>query len=113
MQDPVGGAGVDRQKWTPAQLVQLTVKRFAERVRNESHCTSGFLSDGSALHEWVFAKLRLVTGSYPTSASGLTLRDRASDTVLVEEVLDSIGLLMKQHTKAEYNAFLSSPSSSQ
>lgn len=49
--------------WTPAQLIGLTVARYADRRVAEHRDT--FVSDGSVLHEFTYGALRLRDGSYP------------------------------------------------
>lgn len=49
--------------WTPADLIGLTVARYADRRVAEHR--DAFVSDGSVLHEFVYGALRLRDGSYP------------------------------------------------
>jgi nicotinamide riboside kinase len=46
------------------ELLQLGLRRFEERVRNESGRAS-FISDGSVIHEWVYGEARMRVGINP------------------------------------------------
>ncbi|MHC8950239.1 ATP/GTP-binding protein [Sphingobacterium hungaricum] len=48
-----------------AQLLCLGMKRFEERIRSESQFSSGFISDGCTLQEWLYGSTRIYTGVYP------------------------------------------------
>ncbi|GAA1908967.1 ATP-binding protein [Streptomyces sodiiphilus] len=109
MREPVGGEGRSVHNWTPGQLLQLTVNRYTERVLDESRHADGFISDGSVVHEWAYAKVRLVTGSYPGTDVPLADRHRSTETAVLEEVADELGLLMKHHAGRTYDAFLHIP----
>ena len=37
---------------SPSEIYQLVLTRFADRKAKEEQCRGGFVSDGSALHEW-------------------------------------------------------------
>ncbi|GAA3031894.1 AAA family ATPase [Actinokineospora globicatena] len=58
--------GEQVHEWSPTQLIGLTVARYADRRVAENRET--FVSDGSVLHEFVYAALRLRDGSYPGTA---------------------------------------------
>ncbi|WP_170837496.1 AAA family ATPase [Actinopolyspora xinjiangensis] len=109
MREPIGGEGRSVHEWTPGQLVQLTVNRYTERVMSESGMTGGFISDGSVLHEWAYAKVKLVAGSYPGTAMPLRGRYRSDEVRALESVVDDLGLLMKRHAERSYDAFLHVP----
>ncbi|MFJ4947814.1 AAA family ATPase [Streptomyces sp. NPDC088760] len=109
MREPIGGEGKHIWKWTPGELLQLTVKRYAERVVNEGRQTGGFISDGSILHEYIFAKLRLVVGPVPESDAPLDTRFRDEVTAALEEVADNIGRLAQQHAATAYDVFFHLP----
>ncbi|WP_338891976.1 AAA family ATPase [Rhodococcus sovatensis] len=54
------------------QLVQLVSRRLIERVTAESSARdAGFVSDGSVLHEFVYADTRLRFGLHPDSADAV------------------------------------------
>lgn len=65
MRDPAGSSPKPLEEATEPELVQLVVRRYAERVLAEAAHPGGFLSDGSVLHEWVYATVRLAVGLHP------------------------------------------------
>jgi len=95
MDKPIGGDGRGIADCTDAELIQLTVRRFLERVVAEERAGGRFVSDGSALHEWIYGRMRLAVGSYPSVDVDVGDVEIASSPYL--EVLDQIGLLMKAH----------------
>ncbi|MFE6520672.1 AAA family ATPase [Streptomyces sp. NPDC057794] len=109
MREPIGGEGRSVHNWTDGQLIQLTVNRYAERLLGEAALPEGFVSDGSVVHEWVYAKLRLVAGSYPGTLTPLEDRHRPTTTAALEAAVDDIGLLMKHHARTAYQAFVHVP----
>ncbi|MBD7950722.1 AAA family ATPase [Oerskovia rustica] len=58
MRDPVGSPPRSLLECTEAEVVQLSLRRYAQRVEQES-ATPDMISDGSVLHEWVYAAVRL------------------------------------------------------
>lgn len=54
MRDPVRGVPRVLADCSPVEVFQLALRRFDERVREESVLGDRFLSDGSVLHEWVY-----------------------------------------------------------
>src|SRR5437764_779912 len=63
--DPAGRTPKALEDVDPAELIQLVVRRYAERVAAETRHRTGFVSDGSLLHEWVYASVRLAVGMHP------------------------------------------------
>ncbi|MCB5180967.1 AAA family ATPase [Streptomyces antimicrobicus] len=109
MREPIGGEGKHIWNWTEGELLQLTVKRFAERTLNEAAHPAGFISDGSMIHEWVFAKLRLVTGPTPGTLASVDSRYRSEVTAAYENVADNIGKLAVRHAKTAYDVLFHLP----
>ncbi|MFF4170135.1 AAA family ATPase [Streptomyces sp. NPDC001744] len=109
MREPIGGEGKHIWNWTPGELLQLTVKRYAERTLNEAAHPAGFISDGSIVHEWIFAKLRLVTGPTPGTGAPVDSRFRDEVTAAYEDVADNIGRLAVRHARTAYDAFFHLP----
>lgn len=62
MQDPWGSPPKAATACTGPELVELTVRRLLDRVAAESS-TADSVSDGSLVHDWVFAKTLLLHGS--------------------------------------------------
>ncbi|MFF3065865.1 AAA family ATPase [Oerskovia sp. NPDC057915] len=58
MRDPVGSPPRSLLECTDAEVLQLCLRRYAQRVEQES-AAPDLISDGSVLHEWVYATVRL------------------------------------------------------
>jgi hypothetical protein len=108
MADPIGAEGKSVHDWTRGELLQLTVRRHSERLQAESAHPDGFISDGSILHEPIYAKCRLVAGSYPTS-DDLAAFQRDPVIAAYEDVVDHIGLLSRAHAARAYDIVLHLP----
>lgn len=93
---------------TPAELFQLGMRRYAERAVHESHLSNGFISDGSSIHEWVYGKVRINVGINPNESKGL-MEEKTDELRFFEDVIDNMGLVMKQHAKKTYDEFIHLP----
>ncbi|WP_099369414.1 ATP-binding protein [Sphingobacterium sp. 1.A.5] len=47
------------------ELLRLGMERFKNRLEAEIRLTSGFISDGCPIQEWLYGSTRLITGAYP------------------------------------------------
>jgi hypothetical protein len=106
MDRPLGGDGRGIANCTDAELIQLTIRRLTERIVGEAQAPDGFISDGSILHEWIYGRVRLSVGSFPSA-------DVRSGDVLAThspylDVIDQIGLLVQEHA-ARYDAVFHLP----
>lgn len=108
MADPVGAEGKPVHEWTNGELVQLTVRRYAERVAAEAD-SDGFVSDGSILHEPIYARTRLVAGSYPGDGVSLPALRRDAATAAYEDTVEHIGLLALAHARNAYDVVFRLP----
>lgn len=81
MQDPIG-VPKTATRCSPAQLVELTVRRLIERSAREHG--QRWVSDGSILHDWVFAKTLLLHGTDPDAAPRPTIAGRGLVDGLLE-----------------------------
>ncbi|MET8976483.1 AAA family ATPase [Streptomyces sp. NPDC004539] len=87
------------------ELIQLGIQRYTERAVHESRLAGGFLSDGSSLHEWVYGKVRVRAGIHPTDGYDAT----AAPPDFYEEVVDSMGAVLKRHARQAYDVFVHLP----
>ena len=94
---------------TPAQLVQLGMRRFVDRAVHESHLGSHFISDGSSLHEWAYGKVRVLVGIRPDDSALVPAVVRSVELEFFEDVIDNMGVAMKQHAQRSYDAFAHLP----
>lgn len=102
---PLGSSRRTIRDCTVPELMQMIVGRFTERVVREAKLSGNLVSDGSVMHEWVYGKVRMVAGSYPDTGAALRSWPRSEDVRCYENVIDELGLLMRQHAAAAYDAF--------
>jgi len=93
---------------TGPELFQLGMRRYAERAVRESHLPDGFISDGSSIHEWVYGKVRTLVGIVPSDDTELPA-EKTPVMEFFEEVIDNMGVVVKQHAKRSYDAFVHLP----
>ncbi|MET7771646.1 AAA family ATPase [Nocardia sp. NPDC005366] len=93
------------------ELLQLGLRRFEERVHNES-IDGSFISDGSVVHEWVYGTARMAVGINPGAGFAL----RAIKTVAgigrkkpLHEYTDIVGDIVKARAKNLYDAYVHLP----
>lgn len=90
---------------TPAEFLQLMMRRHCGRAVAEARLGDTYLSDGSSLQEWAYGKARIRYGMNPTDPSRPNELDRP-DMKFFEEVVDQYGHAFRQHVGASYDAFV-------
>jgi hypothetical protein len=93
------------------ELLQLGLRRFEERVHNESRDGS-FISDGSVIHEWVYGVARMQIGINP--GAGLALRTVKALAGIgrrkpLQEYTDIFGEICKARARRLYDAYVHLP----
>ncbi|GAA3837882.1 AAA family ATPase [Saccharothrix violaceirubra] len=103
--------GKQVQELSAMELVKLGLRRFEERVQNES-VDGSFISDGSVVHEWVYGEARMRVGINP----GASLPLRLVKTVVgapvrrfYQQYMDVYGQLTKDRAKRLYDAYVHLP----
>lgn len=93
------------------ELLQLGLRRFEERVHNES-IDDSFISDGSVIHEWVYGEARMQVGINPGAPPLL----RAAKTVAgvgrrksYLEYMRVFGDVSKARARELYDAYVHLP----
>jgi hypothetical protein len=94
---------------TIPELLQLGMTRFTERAVHESKLPDGFISDGSALHEWVYGKVRVQVGLHPGRPESSGGFRSAAERDFFEQVMDAMGAVMRRHAVDAYDAFAHLP----
>ncbi|MFG2878208.1 AAA family ATPase [Streptomyces sp. NPDC048337] len=107
MRDPVGSVPKPLEEATAPELVQLVVRRLTERVLAEAALPGAFLSDGSLLHEWVYATVRLAVGLHPDEDVPYEAVRAAEGPY--HEVLDHLGREIVHRALAGYDTFVHLP----
>lgn len=109
---PVILPGKRLEECTPVDLYELGIRRLTERVACESRLETSFISDGSALHEWVYGRARLKIGLNPNENAFMRLIHKAKLLPFALPMLefnDYYGKLVKMHTAKSYDTFIHLP----
>lgn len=103
--------GKQVQELCAAELLALGLRRFEERVHNESGQGS-FISDGSVIHEWVYGEARMRVGINPGASllprlvkgiAGLPARP------FYRQYLEAYGRVVKARARRIYDAYVHLP----
>lgn len=109
---PVILPGKRLEECTPVDLYELGIRRLTERVACESRLETSFISDGSALHEWVYGRARLKIGLNPNENALMRFVHRVKLLPFALPMLefnDYYGKLVKMHTAKSYDTFIHLP----
>jgi hypothetical protein len=109
---PFAVPGKTLEQCNGAELIQLIVRRHVERVVHESHLTDGFISDGSSLQEWLYGSVRVIVGINPNESVHLDdtqTVEKTPEMLFFEQVMDQLGVAIKQHVRDTYDAFVHLP----
>ncbi|NMO01759.1 AAA family ATPase [Gordonia sp. TBRC 11910] len=93
------------------ELLALGLRRFEERVQNESGL-DGFISDGSIIHEWVYGQARAETGINPGAPAILRTVKRVAGwrhNHAYRTYLDIYGQISRERAATLYDAFVHLP----
>jgi nicotinamide riboside kinase len=95
---------------TPAEFLQLMMRRHCGRAVHEALLGDNFLSDGSSLQEWLYGAARVIHGMNPneTAEEERPFADGVTDGEMVffEKVVAQFGHAFKQHVKGTFDAFV-------
>lgn len=100
------------EECTPVDLYELGIRRLTERVSCESRLETSFISDGSALHEWVYGRARLKVGLNPNENAVKRFIHKAMLLPYALPMLEFnsyYGKLVKMHTAKSYDTFIHLP----
>lgn len=103
--------GKQVQELSAMELIKLGLRRFEERVANES-IPGGFVSDGSVVHEWVYGEARMRVGINPGASWALRqLKTLAGFRVrrFYQQYMDIYGDLTKDRARRLYDAYVHLP----
>jgi nicotinamide riboside kinase len=95
-----------------AELMELCLWRFKERVASENACSDTFISDGSCLHEWIYARARLSAGVNPSHGPvtrGLLKLATLSARSTYAGVFDRLMHAIEAHAKSAYDEVIHLP----
>ncbi|GHE61904.1 ATP-binding protein [Streptomyces spiralis] len=91
---------------TPAEYIQLAVRRHVGRAVNEALLGDSFIADGSSLQEWIYAAVRVEFGMDPGAAVPGSTPPSTPEMAFFEQVTDQLGHYFKQHVKASFDGFV-------
>ncbi|MBK3581552.1 AAA family ATPase [Streptomyces sp. MBT65] len=98
--------GVRLTDVTPAQFLQLTLRRHTGRAVQEALLGDDFVSDGSSLQEWLYGEGRRRYGMNPNTTAGGAPPVDSPEMVFFGEVVEQYGQAFRQHVKATYDAYV-------
>lgn len=88
---------------TPAEFLQLMMRRHCGRAVAEAALEKDYLSDGSSLQEWAYGHARLEFGMNPTDATLPNEKD-LPEMGFFAEVVEQYGHAFRQHVSNSYDA---------
>lgn len=91
---------------TPAEYVQLAVRRHVGRAVNEALLGDSFIADGSSLQEWTYAAARVQFGMDPGASADGPLPEKTPEMGFFEEVTAQLGHAFRQHVKESFDGFV-------
>lgn len=94
---------------TPAEFLQLAMRRHTSRAVHEALLPERFVSDGSSLQEWIYAAARVKYGMSPNHEGHLDPIPHAEITpemLFFEQVTQQYGHAFKQHVKNTFDIFI-------
>ncbi|TCO62293.1 AAA family ATPase [Actinocrispum wychmicini] len=106
---PLAVPGKTLDQCTAAEFLQLVVRRHVERCVHESLLPGGFVSDGSSLQEWIYAKLRVSMGISPRDSAHLRYGEsvpKTDELRFFDDVVEQLGVAVKQHVGSGYDVFV-------
>ncbi|SEN15650.1 AAA family ATPase [Actinacidiphila rubida] len=95
---------------TPAQFLQLTMRRHTGRAVQEALLGDTFVSDGSSLQEWLYGAGRVRFNTMNPNATAGNEGGRAEvapeEMAFFAKVVDQYGQAFKKHVKDTYDAYV-------
>ncbi|HEY5835749.1 AAA family ATPase [Streptomyces sp.] len=91
---------------TPAEYVQLAVRRHVGRAVNEGLLGDSFIADGSSLQEWTYAAARVEFGMDPGAHTDGPPPVKTPEMAFFEDVVAQLGHAFRQHVKESFDGFV-------
>ena len=104
MPDAVPGKAL--HEVTPAEYIQLAVRRHVGRAVSEALLGDNFIADGSSLQEWTYAAARVQFGMDPGATDGGPGQGNEAEMAFFGAVAAQLGHYFKQHVVASFDAFV-------
>ncbi|MFE9256593.1 AAA family ATPase [Streptomyces sp. NPDC006879] len=90
---------------TPAEYLQVAVRRHTHRAVNEARLGAQYLADGSSLQDWIYAAARVEFGMDP-GRPGAGPDPDSADMRFFAAVTEQLGHAFKQHVRESFDAFV-------
>lgn len=95
---------------TPAEFLQLMMRRHVGRAVQEALLGDNFLSDGSSLQEWLYGAARVIHGMNPNATADqerpFANGPSNAEMAFFEQVVAQFGYAFKEHVRATYDAYV-------
>ncbi|MFD3543118.1 AAA family ATPase [Streptomyces sp. NPDC058662] len=95
---------------TPAEFLQLMLRRHSGRVAEEAKLGQNFISDGSSLQEWLYGAARVIHGMNPNATAGneggRVTEPTTAEMEFFAKVVEQFGFALKQHVKDTFDAYV-------
>jgi nicotinamide riboside kinase len=104
---PIALPGKTLEGCSPGELMHLSIRRIMERSVKESHLST-FVSDGSALHEWVYGMVRVRVGMHPKEGQDFDI-PRTDSVLFFEDMMVNFGAIARDYAKSTYSEFIHLP----
>jgi hypothetical protein len=91
---------------TPAEYIQLAVRRHVGRAVNEALLGTSFIADGSSLQEWTYAAARVEFGMDPGAFVDGPPPEKTPEMAFFGEVTAQLGHAFRQHVKESFDGFV-------
>jgi nicotinamide riboside kinase len=96
---------------TPAEYLQLAMRRHVGRAVNEALLGDPFITDGSSLQEWAYAAARVRYGMNPALTADADIPEIPPEELSEEmrffaAVTDQFGHAVRQHVKDSFDVFV-------
>ena len=94
---------------TPAEYLQIAMRRHTGRAVAEAVLGENFISDGSSLQEWIYGAARVRFGMNPSASSDVEELDSADlplEMQFFSAVIDQFGHAFRQHVRNTFDAFV-------
>ena len=100
------------EQCSPFELMELELRKFNERIIHECKIDGGFITDGSSIHEYVYALARIKFGMNPSA----NLVERSIKKLIMlpfkpvfKGINECFGSIVKSHAKDTYDSFIHLP----
>lgn len=93
---------------TPAEFLQLMMRRHVGRAVHEALLGDSFVSDGSSLQEWLYGAARVIHGMNPNETAALPEGAppvTSGEMAFFEKAVVQFGHAFRQHVKGTFDAF--------